>query len=120
MRYCFYGDHRVHTRGTWEGRAIHYIEIAHFPTLSLRICNGASRRRAHPRRAHDVKREQRNLRGVPPCEIHIPNQATERASTPWLIRAPFSVRRKNQFRSGSFQNARRADKSIPEVLAVKR
>src|ERR1700730_5570800 len=112
-------NHGIHSRGARQCGAIHHVEIADLPTLALGISRGSSGRTAHPRGPHDMERKQSELRRVPAGGIHILNQAGEGAATPWFVSAPFRVWRINQFRAGSFQDAGRADKSMPQVLAVK-
>src|ERR1700738_1569864 len=112
-------NHGIHSRSARECGAVHHVEIADLPSLALGISRGSPGRAAHAHAAHDMERKQRELSGIPASGIHVLSKLSERASAPGLIRAPLGVRRKDQFRPGSFQNARRANKAMTKVLTIK-
>src|SRR6266849_9100742 len=119
MRDGLDGNHGIYSGSVREGGAVHDIEVAYLPRLSLRVSRGSLGRAAHTRAAHDMERKEREPPSIPAGGIHGLREASERAAPPGFIRAPLRVRRKDQLRARGFQDARRANEAVSKVIAIK-
>src|ERR1700688_1624656 len=118
MSDSFDGDHGVDSRSAWKTGAVHHEKIAHFPRFAVGVGRGRLGRTAKSRCPHDVKRKKREPARLPARGIHSLHERIDRAAAARLVSAPFCVRRKNMAGAGGFKDARRGDKSLPQVRAV--
>src|SRR3984893_5469351 len=118
MRDGFDADHGVDPRSAWKTGAIHHEKVVHFPRFAVGVGGGSFGRTAEAGRPHDVEGKKREPAGLPACGIHSLGERIYRAAAAWFVSAPFCVRRKNMAGAGGFKDARRGDKSLPQVRAV--
>src|ERR1700693_3974099 len=114
----FDGNHGIDSGSAWKTGAVHHEKIAYFPRFAIGVGHGSFGRAAEAGRPHDVERKKCEPTGFPARGIHGLRERIDPTFAPWFVSAPFCVGRKNMAGSGCFKDARRGNKSLPQVAAV--